>query len=98
MLQKFSFQFLKERAFIIAQIFLDPVLRVNKNFTVSLPEHIALHPFPAALVKNVTRHTIIFLQAEETTLNKQLHGINSLLDTRCLHAGIHLHIDEEELK
>lgn len=60
----------------------DPVVWIEKHFPGGFPDAVPLHPFPAIAIKdrhyfaiyfNHDRHTVLFFQTEQATLNEKLH-------------------------
>ena len=78
-LQKLGFEFLEEGRFVVAQLRLDPVLRVEKNPPVSFPYAVIVHPSPFyPFVVGIGVGGNVWLQIHQATLHEQLHRPRSL--------------------
>ena len=83
-LQQLVLQLLEERRLVVAQLRLDPVLRVQEDLAVRLPHPVALHPLPVAPVDvdlRVRRATSR-LEVQQAALHEQLDRADRLLDPR----------------
>ena len=89
-------QLLEERRLLIAQFRLDPVFRVEKDFSVGLPDPESFHPLPLLPPRvEIRLGKDVDLEVQQAPLNEQLRGCGGLLQTRGQHAGAHLYVDQE---
>ena len=96
LLQDGALERLEQRRLVVAQLGLDPVLRVEKHFPVGFPDPVVLEPLPIVVVNHPRRHAR--LEVHQRALEERLHGAGRLPDARGEHARVHLHVDQEVLE
>ena len=70
-LQQLAHGLLEEGRLVVAQLGLQPVLRVEEDLAVGLPDPVAAHPRPVLRIQRRRRHP--GLQVHQATFNKELH-------------------------
>ena len=91
-LQQLPFELLEELGFIVAQFRLDPVLRIEKHFSVGFPHPVVLHPLPALHVDQIGCN--VLFQIHQAALDEQLRRADGVQDARAGFARAHLDIDQ----
>ena len=97
-LQQFVFQCLEEWAFVVAQVRLDPVFRVEEYFAGRFPDAVVFHPLPllpVIAVGDIAQQNLWLFQVHAAALHKELHGAVCLHYARCHLAGAHFGIDKK---
>src|SRR5262249_49564715 len=79
-LQQLRFQLPEEGALVVAQLRLDPVLRVEEDLAIGLPDPVGLHPAPAVAVDRARVDQLF--EAHVAALNEELDRGYRLLDPR----------------
>ncbi len=80
--------------------FNEPVLRIEEDLSVGLPDAVALHPLPLRprFVLRINDDAVLLFLPHEAALDEELHRCVGL-DHACRHlARAHLHIDEEVIE
>src|SRR5205085_11023917 len=79
-----------------AQFRFDPILGIEEDLTVCLPDAIAMHPcVPPSRLRFFEQERfrlLIPLKQQRHTLNEELHRADGLLDARGQLAGTHLYV------
>ncbi len=83
----------EERRLIVAQLRLDPVLGIEKDFAVCFPNAIVLHPCP--FLRILRREIDLRFEIQQTALHEELNRVGGQHDARSQHAGLHLDVDEK---
>ncbi len=103
-LQQIAFKGAEDLGLVVAQLGLNPVLRVEEHLAIRFPHAVVLHPRPPLGINGI-RGNPWFLgswdwpfEIQQTALHKKLHRGDRLLDAGGEHAGPHLHVDQVAVK
>ncbi len=94
-LQQGALQLGEQVGLLVAELRFQPVLRVEEDLPVRLPDPVAPHPLPLCRVHRLRRH--LRFQVEQDAVDEQLYGRRRQPDPRGLHHRFHPGVDEEVL-
>ena len=95
-LRELRLRIAEERRLVDAQLGIDPVLWIEEDLAVRLPDAILAVPLPLQRIDPGRRN--LLLQAEQDALDEQLYARDRLDDARGLTARGHLNVDQEVLE